>query len=106
MFPTHPYTARCAIFSLESLVVVKGSARAAPPRAPRPRAGPGGGRRGGSARRAPPPSRVPPGGGGGAPAVTVDRYGDFLVAHLYSGAIEPLFPALLDALEATFRPKG
>jgi 23S rRNA (cytosine1962-C5)-methyltransferase len=38
--------------------------------------------------------------------VTVDRYGDFLVAHLYSSAIEPLRDKLYDALESVWKPRA
>lgn len=44
--------------------------------------------------------------GDGIPGVTVDRYGEHLVVHLYSSAIEPLRDALYDALEATWKPRA
>lgn len=44
--------------------------------------------------------------GDALPGVTVDRYGDFLVVHLYSQALEPLRDALYDALEAVWKPRG
>lgn len=42
----------------------------------------------------------------GLPGVTVDKYGDYLVVQQHSAALEPHLPALLDALEAEFRPLG
>lgn len=50
--------------------------------------------------------RVFHGDGDGLPGVTVDKYGDYLVVHLYSPALEPLKDALYDALEAAWRPKA
>jgi 23S rRNA (cytosine1962-C5)-methyltransferase len=44
--------------------------------------------------------------GDGIPGVTVDRYGEHLVVHLYSSAIEPLRDALYDALESTWKPRA
>lgn len=44
--------------------------------------------------------------GDGIPGVTVDRYGDYLVAHLYTSSIEPLRDALYDALEDAWKPKA
>jgi 23S rRNA (cytosine1962-C5)-methyltransferase len=44
--------------------------------------------------------------GDGLPGVTVDRYGDFLVVHLYSQAIEPSRDALYDALEKVWKPRA
>jgi 23S rRNA (cytosine1962-C5)-methyltransferase len=44
--------------------------------------------------------------GDGIPGVTVDKYGDFLVAHLYTSSIEPLRDALYDALEDAWKPKA
>jgi 23S rRNA (cytosine1962-C5)-methyltransferase len=44
--------------------------------------------------------------GDGIPGVTVDRYGDYLVVHLYSSALEPLRDALYDALEAVWKPRA
>jgi len=43
--------------------------------------------------------RVVHGESDGLPGVVVDRYGDFLVLKLYSAALVPHRPALLDALE-------
>ncbi len=40
------------------------------------------------------------------PGVTVDRYGQHLVVHLFSPAIEPLRDGLYDALEATYQPRA
>ena len=50
--------------------------------------------------------RVIHGEGDAVPGITVDRYGDHLVAHLYTAAAEPLRDWLYDALEAAFRPKA
>lgn len=44
--------------------------------------------------------------GDGLPGVTVDKYGDHLVAHLYSSACESFAPALYDALEKSWKPKS
>ena len=44
--------------------------------------------------------------GDGIPGVTVDRYGEHLVVHLYSSAMEPLRDALYDALEKTWKPRA
>jgi len=44
--------------------------------------------------------------GDGIPGVTVDRYGDHLVVHLYSAALEPSREALYDALEKTWKPRA
>ena len=44
--------------------------------------------------------------GDGVPGVTVDRYGDYLVAQIFSAAIEPHLPAIYDALEATMKPRA
>jgi 23S rRNA (cytosine1962-C5)-methyltransferase len=44
--------------------------------------------------------------GDGIPGVTVDRYGDYLVAHLYTAAIEPLREMLYDALQAVWQPRA
>lgn len=44
--------------------------------------------------------------GDGIPALTVDRYGDFLVAQIFSPCIEPHLPAIYDALEDELRPTG
>jgi 23S rRNA (cytosine1962-C5)-methyltransferase len=48
--------------------------------------------------------RVLHGEGDLLPGVTVDRYGDHLVVHLFSPALEGIVPALYDALEAAWRP--
>ncbi len=50
--------------------------------------------------------RVLHGEGDGLPGVTVDRYGDHLVVHLFSPALEPLREWLYDALEAAWKPKS
>jgi 23S rRNA (cytosine1962-C5)-methyltransferase len=50
--------------------------------------------------------RVLHGEGDGVPGVTVDRYGDFLVAHLFSPAVESIRAPLYDALEAAWKPRG
>jgi 23S rRNA (cytosine1962-C5)-methyltransferase len=50
--------------------------------------------------------RVLHGEGDFLPGVTVDRYADFLVIHLYSAALEPLLPALGDALEEVYSPRS
>ncbi len=50
--------------------------------------------------------RVLHGEGDGVPGVTVDRYGEFLVAHLFSPAVEPLRDWLYDALEAAWKPRA
>jgi 23S rRNA (cytosine1962-C5)-methyltransferase len=58
---------------------------------------------------APPPLtayRVVNGEGDFLPGITVDRYGDYLVIHLYSGSLEPHLKVLLDALEDSYHPKG
>jgi 23S rRNA (cytosine1962-C5)-methyltransferase len=44
--------------------------------------------------------------GDGLPGVTVDKYGEHLVVHLYTQAIEPFCGALYDALEAIYKPKS
>jgi 23S rRNA (cytosine1962-C5)-methyltransferase len=44
--------------------------------------------------------------GDGIPGVTVDKYGDYLVACLYTSSIEPLRDALYDALEDVWQPKA
>jgi 23S rRNA (cytosine1962-C5)-methyltransferase len=44
--------------------------------------------------------------GDGLPGVTVDKYGEHLVVHLYTQALEPLRDALLDALMAVYKPKS
>ena len=48
--------------------------------------------------------RVIHGEGDFLPGVTVDRYADFLVVHLYTAAWEPHVKALLNALEAVHKP--
>lgn len=50
--------------------------------------------------------RVLHGEGDFLPGVTVDRYGDFLVVHLFSAALEPLLTALCDALEEVYTPRS
>lgn len=50
--------------------------------------------------------RVLHGEGDYLPGITVDRYGDYLVIHLYSGSLEPHLKVLLDALEEVYKPKG
>ena len=50
--------------------------------------------------------RVIHGEGDFLPGITVDRYGDFLVVHLYSAAIEPHLQVLLDALSEVYTPRG
>ena len=42
----------------------------------------------------------------GIPAISVDRYGDFLVAQVSTPAVESFLPAIYDALEARLSPKG
>jgi 23S rRNA (cytosine1962-C5)-methyltransferase len=48
--------------------------------------------------------RVLHGEGDLLPGVTVDRYADYLVVHLFTPALEPLREALYDALEAAWKP--
>jgi 23S rRNA (cytosine1962-C5)-methyltransferase len=50
--------------------------------------------------------RVLHGEGDFFPGVTVDRYGEHLVVHLYTPSLEPLRDALYDALEAAWRPRA
>lgn len=50
--------------------------------------------------------RVVHGEGDYLPGITVDRYGDYLVIHLYSGSLEPHLKVLLDALDEIYKPKG
>jgi 23S rRNA (cytosine1962-C5)-methyltransferase len=50
--------------------------------------------------------RVIHGEGDFLPGITVDRYSDFLVIHLYSAALEPHLPVLLDALADVYHPRG
>lgn len=40
------------------------------------------------------------------PGITVDRYADYLVVHLYSAALEPHLGTLLDALEDVCAPRS
>jgi 23S rRNA (cytosine1962-C5)-methyltransferase len=42
----------------------------------------------------------------GLPGVTVDRYGDYLVMHLYTPGLEPLAPLLREALASVWSPRG
>jgi 23S rRNA (cytosine1962-C5)-methyltransferase len=44
--------------------------------------------------------------GDGVPGATCDRFGDFLVVHLFTPSIEKLEGPLLDALEAHHGPRG
>jgi 23S rRNA (cytosine1962-C5)-methyltransferase len=48
--------------------------------------------------------RVIHGEGDGIPALSVDRYGDHLVAQVFSPAIEAHLPAIYDALDAVMKP--
>lgn len=50
--------------------------------------------------------RVLHGEGDFLPGITVDRYADFLVAHVYTAALEPHLPAIYDALQAAHAPRG
>lgn len=50
--------------------------------------------------------RVVHGEGDFLPGITVDRYGDFLVVHLFSDSLTPHLPALYDALQAVWQPRG
>lgn len=50
--------------------------------------------------------RVVHGEGDFLPGVTVDRYGDFLVVHLFTAAWEPFSAPLLNAIEAVHKPTG
>jgi 23S rRNA (cytosine1962-C5)-methyltransferase len=50
--------------------------------------------------------RVLNGDSEGLPGVTVDRYADYLVVHVFSAALVPLLDALYDALEAAYRPRA
>jgi 23S rRNA (cytosine1962-C5)-methyltransferase len=50
--------------------------------------------------------RVFHGDGDGLPGATADRYGDHLVVHLFSPALEPVREAFYDALSATWKPKS
>jgi 23S rRNA (cytosine1962-C5)-methyltransferase len=40
------------------------------------------------------------------PGFTVDRYDDFMVVHLFTASLDPHLPALLDAVEAVWQPRG
>jgi 23S rRNA (cytosine1962-C5)-methyltransferase len=42
----------------------------------------------------------------GLPGITVDKYGDYLVVHVFTPAALPMIPALYDALEAEVAPKA
>jgi 23S rRNA (cytosine1962-C5)-methyltransferase len=44
--------------------------------------------------------------GDAVPGITVDRYGDHLVAHVFTAAAEPLRDWLYDALEAVYKPRS
>ncbi|HEX9105109.1 MAG TPA: class I SAM-dependent rRNA methyltransferase, partial [Polyangia bacterium] len=44
--------------------------------------------------------------GDGIPGVTVDRYGEHLVVHLYTSAMEPRRDALYDALDKAWKPRA
>lgn len=50
--------------------------------------------------------RVVHGEGDYLPGVTVDRYEDFLVVHVFSDALTPHLPALYDALQQVWQPRG
>jgi len=50
--------------------------------------------------------RVVNGEGDGVPAVAIERYGDHVVAQLFSSAIAPLAPAVYDAIEKTLAPRA
>lgn len=50
--------------------------------------------------------RLVHGEGDGLPGITVDRYGDYLVAHLYSASLLDYRGFLYDALEAVYAPRG
>jgi 23S rRNA (cytosine1962-C5)-methyltransferase len=50
--------------------------------------------------------RVVHGEGDGLPGVTVDRYADYLVVHLFSPSLEPLAPLLREALASVWSPRG
>lgn len=50
--------------------------------------------------------RVIHGEGDYLPGITVDRYGEYLVIHLYSGSLEPHLAVLLDALDEIYKPRG
>jgi 23S rRNA (cytosine1962-C5)-methyltransferase len=44
--------------------------------------------------------------GDGVPGVTVDRYGDYLVAHVFTQAATPLLASLYDSLMTRQKPRG
>src|SRR5207249_2638711 len=44
--------------------------------------------------------------GDGVPGATVDRYGEYLVAHLFTPAMERWRDALYDALVAVWQPRA
>lgn len=44
------------------------------------------------------------GEGDGLPGVSIDRYGQYAVVHLFSSAFEPLREALYDAIEEIYKP--
>jgi len=50
--------------------------------------------------------RVVHGEGDLLPGVSVDRYADYLVVHLFTPALEPLRDALYDALQAAWSPRA
>ncbi|HEY3359653.1 MAG TPA: class I SAM-dependent rRNA methyltransferase [Polyangia bacterium] len=50
--------------------------------------------------------RVLTGESEGLPGVTVERYADYLVVHVFTGALVPLLEALYDALEAAYHPRA
>ncbi len=50
--------------------------------------------------------RLVNGEGDGLPGLTVDRYGDFLLVQCYTCAWEPHLPAVCQALERAWQPRG
>jgi 23S rRNA (cytosine1962-C5)-methyltransferase len=50
--------------------------------------------------------RVVHGEADGLPGVSVDRYGDYLVIHLFTAGLEGLAPSLREALVAVWKPKA
>lgn len=50
--------------------------------------------------------RVLHGEGDFFPGVTVDRYGDYLVVHMFSSALDAQVEPLLSALETVYQPRG
>ncbi len=42
----------------------------------------------------------------GLPGLTVDRYGDFLVMHVFTPSVQRLVPAALDELQSLLSPRG